>query len=50
MIDLKVDYSDDSEGMYFGSMLSVLMMVDGLVYMVKIRYIRGFITEKAGIG
>ena len=48
--DLKADHSDDSEGMHFGSTPSVPTMADGLAHTVKIRYTRGFTTEKAGTG
>ena len=47
---LKADHSDDLEGAHFGSTPSVPTMADGNKHTVKIRYTRGFTTEKAGSG
>ena len=47
---LKADHSDDLEGAHFGSTPSVPTMADGAKHTVKIRYTRGFTTEKAGSG
>jgi hypothetical protein len=48
--ELKADHSDDKEGAHFGSTPSVPTMADGLTHTVKIRYTRGFTTQKAGSG
>ena len=48
--DLKADHSDDLEGMHFGSTPSVPTLADALTHTVKIRYTRGFTTEKGGTG
>jgi len=47
---LKADHSDDLEGAHFGSTPSVPTLADGNKHTVKIRYTRGFTTEKAGSG
>ena len=47
---LTADHSDDAEGAHYGSTPSVPTMADGLKHTVKIRYTRGFTTEKAGTG
>ena len=47
---LTADHSDDDEGAHYGSTPSVPTMADGLKHTVKIRYTRGFTTEKAGTG
>jgi len=47
---LTADHSDDAEGAHYGSTPSVPTMADGLLHTVKIRYTRGFTTEKAGAG
>ncbi|OUS44920.1 hypothetical protein BE221DRAFT_193518 [Ostreococcus tauri] len=41
---------DDLEGMHFGSTPSVPTLADALTHTVKIRYTRGFTTEKGGTG
>uniref|UniRef100_A0A7S0KG39 Uncharacterized protein n=1 Tax=Ostreococcus mediterraneus TaxID=1486918 RepID=A0A7S0KG39_9CHLO len=47
---LTADHSDDDEGAHYGSTPSVPTMADNLKHTVKIRYTRGFTTEKAGSG
>jgi len=47
---LKMLHSDDENGAHFGSTPSVPTMADFLSHRVKIRYTRGFTTEKQGSG
>jgi hypothetical protein len=48
--ELKALHSDDENGAHFGSTPSVPTMADFQEHTVKIRYTRGFTTEKQGSG
>jgi hypothetical protein len=49
-LELKALHSDDENGAHFGSTPSVPTMADFQEHTVKIRYTRGFNTEKQGSG